>query len=261
MPLVADIFTSFTPFGAVHLAVVGLILLTAAWAIHHRRMLGTESARLTFDRRLVLVGFALVAVNQTSELLPWRFELNRSLPIHICDVVGLIAPLAILTHRRVLRAMLYYWGIGLSTQALITPELQEGLSGFTFWVFWVPHGMIVLLAIYDLVVFRYRPTWKDYFLAVGVLAVFIAMVFPINLWLNVNYAYVGRGIPGQVSVIDFLGPWPLRLYKLVLGVLVFLAAMTLPFVIARKVKRATPGRQEFENELGEVAKTNTGTTT
>ena len=261
MPPIANIFSSFAPFGLVHLAVVALILLASAWAIRHRRLLKTEPARLKFDRRLVLIGFALVVVNQTSELLPWRFELNRSLPIHICDVVGLIAPVAILTHRRVFRAMLYYWGIGLSTQALITPELQEGLSGFTFWVFWIPHGMIVVLAIYDLVVFRYRPAWKDYFLAIGTLALFIALVFPINLWLNVNYAYVGKGMPGQVSVIDFLGPWPLRVFKLAVGVIVFLAAMTVPFVIAGRLKRAKPESSELEAELNTLAKKSEGTAT
>lgn len=233
MLVLADIFRQFTPFGPVHLAILVIIFAVSAWVIRHRRSL-PEAKQSRFDLRLVWVGLALVVINQSSELLPWRFELNRSLPVHICDVVGLIAPLAILTKNRVLRAMLYYWGIGLSTQALITPELQEGIADFNFWVFWIPHGMIVVLALYDLVVFRYRPNWGDYAIALSTLAVFIALILPLNLWLGVNYAFVGRGMPGQASVIDFLGPWPLRVFKLAFAVVVFLAILTLPFAIARR---------------------------
>jgi hypothetical integral membrane protein (TIGR02206 family) len=242
MHVLADIFTSFAPFGAVHVATVAMILLASIWAVRHRRLLPEEPSKLRFDRVLVVLGFALVVVNQTSELWPSRFKIENSIPIHLCDVVGLIAPIAILTHRRVFRAILYYWGIGLSTQAIFTPELQEGLAGLTFWVFWIPHGMIIVLAIYDLAAFRYRPNWKDYAVAAGTLAVFVAMVFPLNIWLNVNYVYVGQGRPGQPSVVDFLGPWPFRVLKMTLGVLLVFALMTLPFEIARRVqrKRAAP---------------------
>ncbi|QOV91455.1 YwaF family protein [Humisphaera borealis] len=240
MAVAADIFTTFTPFGGVHLLVVAIILALSAWAVRHRASLTAEPARLKFDKTLVVAGFLLVVANQATELVPWRFELNRSLPIHICDLVGLAAPLAILTHHRVWRAMLFYWGIGLSTQALITPELQVGLGGFTFWVFWIPHGMIIMLAIYDLLVFRYRPTWRDYGIALITLMIYVAVVLPIDLWLDVNYGFVGKGTPGQVSVIDFLGPWPQRLVKLCVGVIVFLATLTLPFVLARRLRQARP---------------------
>lgn len=246
MLTLADILTSFKPFGVVHVAMFLAILGVAALTARYRLRLPGEHAQRRFDRSLVWLGLIIVVVNQTAELLPARFQLNRSLPLHLCDVAGLIAPLAILTHHRVLRSMLYYWGIGLSTQAVFTPELQEGPIQFNFWVFWIPHAMIVVLAVYDLVVFRYRPGWKDYFIALATLAVFVAIIFPVNLWLGVNYVYVGRGMPGQTSVIDFLGPWPQRVLILVLGVILLLAMLTLPFVIAKRVQR----RQASASDAG-----------
>lgn len=233
-PFVADIFYSFRLFGFVHAAVVVLILVAAWLVVVYRRRLPTDARRYRFDRILAIAGFALWIINQTTELAPSNFEIHRSLPLHLCDFTGLIAPLAILTSRRFWRALLYFWGIGLSTQALFTPELMEGLAQFNFWVFWVPHGMIVVLAIYDLAARQFRPGWKDFRTAAIALATLVAIVLPLNLWLGVNYIYVGKGVPGQPSVIDFLGPWPLRLVHLVAAVLLVFAIMTLPWEICRR---------------------------
>lgn len=227
----------FHPFGLIHLLASVTAVLAAITAVRRRRRLPSEASRRHFDRQLIALAILLLLVNVVSELLPQRFDVHRSLPVHVCDIVGLVAPLAILTQARLLRAILYYWGLGLSTQALLTPELQFGPASLTFWVFWVPHGMIVVLAVYDLAALRYRPVWKDYLLAIGALAVFISLIVPLNLWLGVNYAYVGQGVPGQPSVVDFLGPWPGRVFKLAVAVLIAFALMTLPWVIASRSRR------------------------
>ena len=237
MLTLSSLLTSFQLFGVVHFAMFAGIALVALVTIRLRRRLPTPEAARRFDRRLAFLALAIAVANQTSELWPARFELNRSLPLHLCDIVGLIGPLAILTHHLIFRSLLYFWGIGLSTQALITPELLEGPAQFNFWVFWIPHGMIVGLAAYDIWALNYRPKWKDYFIAIATLAMFVALVLPVNLWLEVNYVYVGRGTPGATTVIDFLGPWPLRVFKLTFAVIVWLAVLEVPFVIARSRAR------------------------
>ena len=232
--LLADILYSFQQFGPVHVAVLALIVAAACLLVRRRRMLG-EPDRRRLDVALGIAALVIWVVNQTLEMMPWRFALHRSVPLHACDVVGLVAPLAMLHGGRVWRAMLYYWGIGLSTQALITPELAYGLASFDFWSFWVPHGSIIALAIYDLAARGYRPGWRDYAIGIATLAVYLAVVLPFDLAYHVNYGFVGKGVPGQPSVIDFLGEWPIRTYKLCVGVAVFLAAITVPWVIARRV--------------------------
>jgi hypothetical integral membrane protein (TIGR02206 family) len=209
--------------------------LSAAW------LLPAAAGRLPGDadrRRLdVTLGVAMLAVwavNQVLELVPWRYELQRSLPLHACDVVGLVAALALLTGRRVWRAMLYYWGIGLSTRRCSRPELAGGLATFNFWSFWVPHGGIIALAVYDLAARGYRPGWRglrDRHRDAARLPRGRPAVRPD---LRVNYGYVGRGVPGQPSVIDFLGDWPGRTVKLCVAVSVFLALITLPWVLVRR---------------------------
>ena len=239
--LLADILHNFNAFGPVHLIVL-IVVAVATWAlVRHRRRLPAEPDRRRFDVALGVAALTVWMVNQTLEMMPWRFALHRSLPLHVCDVVGVFAALAMITGSRPWRAMLYYWGVGLSTQALITPELAYGLASFDFWSFWVPHGTIIALAVYDLVARGFRPGWRDYAVGVATLLVYLAVVLPFDLAYHVNYGFVGRGTPGQPSVIDFLGPWPIRTYKLCVGVAIFLALITVPWVVARRVSSRRAG--------------------
>jgi len=241
-----DLLYRFSPFGIVHATAVVATIVAAVFIARRRRQLPTDRAKLRLDYGLAIFALALTVINHTYEFLPGRYDVYRSLPLHICDFVGVYAPLAVLTRLRVFRAMLYYWGLGLSTQAMFTPELQYGVASFTFWIFWLPHAMIVILAVYDLAALGFRPGWKDFLIGVATLAIYVALIIPVDLWLNVNYGYVGKGVPGQPSVIDFLGPWPRRLIKLVLAVLVFLALMTLPWEIARRMRSRRPAEARPE---------------
>ncbi|MFG0258989.1 MAG: hypothetical protein ACF8LK_01445, partial [Phycisphaerales bacterium JB041] len=68
-------------------------------------------------------------------LLPRNFDWYESLPLHLCDLAAWVAPLALLTQRRWLRSLLYFWGIGLSTQAFFTPVVDGGHGDIRFWLF------------------------------------------------------------------------------------------------------------------------------
>ncbi|MDB5297107.1 MAG: putative transporter, permease protein, partial [Phycisphaerales bacterium] len=237
MPL-ADVLHTFQQYGWVHLTVLAAIAAAAYLLPRRRRGLIDEPARRRLDVVLGVVALVIWVASQIVEFTPGRYAWGQSLPIQLCDIVGLAAPLALWSPWRVWRVMLYYWGIGLSTQALITPELVYGLASIDFWSFWLPHGAIVAIAVYDLVGRGYRPGWRDYGLALATLTVYFAAVLPFDVAYHVNYGFVGEGMPGQASVIDFLGPWPLRVYKLVVGVILFLAAITVPWVVAARRRRA-----------------------
>lgn len=203
-----DTFESFTPFH--YITAGGLIALMAAASILGRRWRGTnKELRLRYAWAWFTIAWQIVSVAYWA--WPTRFTLEESFPLHLCDVAAWVAPLALLTQRRTLRAILYFWAIGLSTQAFFTPVLDEGLWHPNFWFFWVGHTQIVGAAVYDVVALGYRPCFRD--LIIGVLAnlAFAAVVMPVNLLLDVNYGYIGNKEPHRPTLITRLGPWPLRL--------------------------------------------------
>jgi hypothetical integral membrane protein (TIGR02206 family) len=231
---------TFHPFTLTHGVVVTVFIgLVCALGWLGRRWRGRSRGR-RLDVALALVGFAMWIIINGWWLVPGNFGIGVSLPLHICDFASLAAPAAMLWPRRWLRAIVYFWGLGLSLQGFITPDLRDGPARLGFWMFWANHYLVVGLAIYDL--FRgYRPRWRDYWIATLLGLVYVAIILPLDIALNLNYGYLGPSKPRHPSLIDHLGPWPWRVgVILALGYAV-MAMMVLPWELARKFS-ARPAR-------------------
>ena len=135
------------------------------------------------------------------------------------------------------RALLYFWGLGLSTQGFITPVNEHGPESGEFWMHWLNHGAIIGAALYDLVVLRFRPHWRDWRTAVVLGIVYVACVFVLNIISGWNYGYVGATKPDVRTIVDFLGPWPLRVIWIVLIAIFAMMLLMLPWEIARRIAR------------------------
>lgn len=240
MPLWA---TQFTPFGLMH-------ALTLAWtlgALCVSIMLGRRwlrEGRVAAERALAGAwGGFVVGVNLWSLvywLEPARYDVRTSLPLQLCDLACLLAPLVFLAGWRWARTMVYFWGLTLSTQAFVTPILTTGPSDMAYWVFWLVHLSIVGSAAYDMTVRGYRPGVRDLGVAIGASLVYLGIVLSVNAWLDANYGYVGRSVPGNPTIVDRLGAWPLRVVWLVcigiLGMIVLWAIWPLGRMVARRAK-------------------------
>ena len=149
------------------------------------------------------------------------------------------ATLALLTGNAWLRAILYFWTFALTTQALIQPHLNLGPAFVVFWAFWGAHTLIIACAVYDVVVLRFRPDWRDLGRACVASALYIAVVnIPIDLLLGANYGFVGNP-PDSTKIPPFiaaLGPWPWRvLIIFALALLAFILVL-LPWLAARRLR-------------------------
>lgn len=235
-----DIFVSFQPFTPFHaLTVLACFAAMAAASGLGRSWRGTDR-----ERRFCTTWAWAVLAFQTAVsiywLLPANFDLNYSLPLQLCDLAAFVAPLALLTQRRPLRTLLYFWGIGLSTQAFFTPIVTTGLASLHFWLFWIGHVVIVGSAIYDVAVRGYRPGLRDLaFASAFSVALTLAMV-ALNIALGSNYLYVGDSSPENPTLVDKLGPWPLRIIPMMaLGLTVYLIIWAV-WPIAAALSRKEP---------------------
>jgi hypothetical integral membrane protein (TIGR02206 family) len=203
----------FKPFTLVHLGVILAFVVFLISIVALRRC--DDIALVSPRRRLVdkTIGWLALAAAcfvQISTLWPSRFDYRTALPLHICDFVMFIAPLALILKYRPLRAIAYFWGLGLSSLAFIYPDLQYGPADFQFWVFWAGHLAILGPALYDVTARGFRPHAHDYRFAVIFSTIYLAIIFPIDARFHLNYGYVGRTFKGQRSPFDYLGPWPWR---------------------------------------------------
>jgi hypothetical integral membrane protein (TIGR02206 family) len=80
----------------------------------------------------------------------------------------------------------------------------------SFWAFWFYHLFVVGAGIYVVVVQDFRPEWKDLRFAILAGLVYAMVVFTIDAVFDLNYGYLGRYTPSRPTLLDVLGPWPLR---------------------------------------------------
>lgn len=214
------------------LAIGAWVLATGIAVALGRRWRGTARG----DRLRVLLGIGGLGVCLLSMgwyLMPERFAWDVSLPVQLCDLAGLIAPLALLSRRRLVRTLLHFWGFALCTQAFVTPVHEPGTPGFV--VSWLLHGMIVGLAVYDSAALGYRPGFMDLRVAIYAGAAYAGASFLFNMATGFNYGYTGATAPGTTTIVDALGAWPLRVVWIVL---ISAAAMALVLAAGEAVRWA-----------------------
>ena len=202
-----------------------VVLLGVRWR-------GTPRQRILEVSIAIAAILGWIAANGYSAVVSTR--LAARIPLHITDILGLVAPAAMLwPGARPLRALLYYWGIGLGTLAFLTPDLGKGPADPGFWLFFAGHLVITASAVYDLVVRRFRPTWGDFAVAVILGLCYVACAVTLNVLLDANYGYLGRRVPGQPTLIDLMPPWPWRIGVMVLLGIAAMAALTWPWNLTR----------------------------
>ncbi len=232
--LAANWLYDFDPYSLVHAAVVVMTAATVtALVVVGRRCRDTQHSQRCDN---LVAGVALlcwVMANGWS-LLPRNLAVANSIPLHVSDVVGLCVPLALTVGWRLPRAIVYFWGFGLTTQAYISPTLTDGPATVAFWMFWLGHLAILAGAVYDIAVRHYRPTWPDFRLSLLALICYAAIIVPLNMLLNVNYGYLGEASPDQPTLLLYLGPWPLRLLPMTALATLALAIPMLAWVLLRR---------------------------
>lgn len=201
---------AFTPYSLEHGVAVGLVVLVTAAAIWNGRRVRDTPKEERWRRSLGIFAALVWLASAVLWSLPKYFDPAVSLPLHFCDLTGLLVPIAILTQRRSLYAILYFWGIGLSLQGFIQPTLDEAFPDPRSINFWLTHGAIVGSAIYILAVERYRPDLKGLILAVALANAYAIILVVLNIATSWNYGYVGDSNAQQATIIDVLGPWPQR---------------------------------------------------
>jgi hypothetical integral membrane protein (TIGR02206 family) len=156
------------------------------------------------------------------------FDLQRTLPLQLCDIAALLAPYALWRRRHWAVSLTYYWGLTLTTQAVITPDLSRDFPDPVFVLFWGMHLFIVWAAIYLTWGLGIAPDWRSYATAVVVTLGWMVIVFGVNSVLGSNYGYLNAK-PAAASLLDYFGPWPAYLLVEIVIVSTVWALMTLPW--------------------------------
>jgi hypothetical integral membrane protein (TIGR02206 family) len=214
-----------------HLVPLGLLVVVAAALC--------TAARRAPGRWTGIVAVITAALIVLAEL-SWQpyvlahhsWSVAFSLPVQLCDVGGFVAAAALLWRQLLLVEVAYFWGLGGTVQALLTPDLHDRFPSFPYLQFYATHDLVVLAALFLVIGLNLQPrrgaVRRIFLLTLG----FAAVVGLIDLVTGGNYLYLRR-VPAQGSLLSVMGPWP---WYIVIGAfltLIVLAVLNAPFRFSR----------------------------
>ncbi len=222
----------FQAFSLEHLGLVaGFLLVAVALAFVGRAHRGTPS-EVRFRRGFALLIPCFTVPLQVLQLTPAEYDVGTSLPLQLCDLAWVAALVALWTRHWTATALVYFWGLTLTVQGIITPSLQELAPDPRYFMFWGMHFLTVWTAVYLTFGLRVPVTWRSYRFAVGATGLWAVTMMAFNAVVGTNYGYLNRK-PAVGTLLDLFGPWPGYVVVEVAVVAGVWALMTWPWVRVR----------------------------
>ncbi len=222
----------FHAFSAEHLIA---IFLTVALPFLFAGIVRWSQSKLVERAITVLILAGLIAnylgymvfVRRLGEL-SWE----QMLPMQMCDWAMVVIMVALWTGRRRWFEVAYFWGIGGTLQALLTPNLRYGFPDLRFISFFVAHSGIIVGVIFLMLTRRLRPypisivrvfLWSEVYFVCALVA---------DQLTQVNYGFLLHK-PEAFSLLSYLSDWrPLYLLQMHGLALLFFSALYFPFALA-----------------------------
>ena len=237
----------FHPYGVAHCAVivmtVGLPVLFWATA----RGPGKEGYRRGVRyglAGLLLANWIGYEVNRASV---GQFNAAHALPMQLCDWAMFATIAALVTCRRGVYEVAYFWGLAGTLQAILTPNLKEGFPSLWFFCFFIAHAGIVVGVLYLTAVEGLRPRPGSIVKAMLWSEIYLAAALLVNHLTGANYGFLSHRPAGK-SLLDYLSDrHSIYLLELNLMALGFFLILYVPFLAADLMgmerERANPGNR------------------
>ncbi len=230
----------FILFGPAHLATLALIVVLSVVLILIARLAKSEKA----DRYISITLAIILLLNKAAEYatiyVTGEFDFPNALPMHMCDWSAIAVIIALLWRRQLPYELAYFWGLGGTLQATITPALGIDFPDIRFITFFVSHGGTLVAILFLTIGLRMRPYPKSLIRIFIWSNIYLAAAGITDFLLRTNYGYL-RHKPLSASLLDYLGPWPFYILSLEGMALVSFLIYYIPFfLIDLKRKPATP---------------------
>ena len=227
----------FQPYGLPHLTVIFLtivlpfVLAAIVWRtksrIAERIIVGALSAVLVLNYVVYLIFV------RSHFVVRWQ----DMLPLELCDWGIPVVIVAMWTGSQRWFEVAYFWGIGGTLQAVLTPNLRFGFPDWRFIGFFTSHCGIIISVVFLMLTRRYR------LYPMSIVRVFLWSEFYFIVTLTAD-AYTGHNYgfllhkPEAFSILSFLSDsHPLYLLQMHGVALLFFLGLYAPFAIYDLVRK------------------------
>lgn len=221
----------FSHYNLPHIVAIGLTLLSCfltAKLVKNKRQANVL-------RRVLIIGLITKLLWYHLWLISFEHNLTwgRHLPFHISQVSLLLMIPALLIRKNPFYQFVYYWSGWSSLVVLLFPEVHENFPHPRFLEFFLGYLLLLTSISYICYVEKVKMTYKYLWLTVGALALYCAVMYPVNLILKTNYLFLIEK-PELGGPMNLFPSPPWHIPFLVMAVLLSLHLQYLPYYLSRK---------------------------
>jgi hypothetical integral membrane protein (TIGR02206 family) len=232
----------FQPYGLPHLTVIFLtVVLPFALAAPVRR---SKSQRI--EKAVIAALSAVLILNYLVYLIFIRsrgvVDWRQMLPMQMCDWGMVVVIVAMWTGSQRWFEVAYFWGIGGTLQAVLTPNLRYGFPDWRFISFFTSHSGIIVGVVFLMLTRGYRPyptsivrvwLWSEFYFVV---------TLTVDELTGFNYGFLLHK-PEAFSILSFLSDSrPMYLLQMHGVALLFFLVLYAPFAVFDATKRGLVGK-------------------
>lgn len=227
----------FQHFSAEHLIVIGLTVVLPfilAAIVRRTKSEAIERAIVASISVILILNYLIYLVfTRSFGELAWA----QMLPMQMCDWAMVVVMVALWTGNRRWFEVAYFWGIGGTLQAVLTPNLRAGFPDLRFFNFFVAHSGIIVGVVFLMLTQRLRPYPMSIVRAFLWSEVYFVLTMIVDHFTGVNYGFLLHK-PEAFSLLSFLSDHrPLYLLQMHGLALAFFALLYAPFALADVLRR------------------------
>jgi hypothetical integral membrane protein (TIGR02206 family) len=221
---------SFEHFGPAHLGAIALTFIAplALCAVGHLYERGITTTMIRWLFVALLIGdeiLKLILLQRDGEL-----TVKTAAPMHLCSWAAVTAVITLIYPNQLTYELCYFWALGGTLQALMTPDLSYAFPDPRFINFFTSHGGVIAAALYMTLCLGMRPVPMSIGRTLAWSAVYVAASMTTNFLLDTNFGYL-RAKPSNFSLLDYMAPWPYYIVQLVPLAITFCLVCYSPFFI------------------------------
>ncbi len=225
--------THWTTLGV--LAIFNAVFLT--WAARTLTAAQGRIVRLTLASLLI----ALEIGEHAWEMAYNQWDVRTSLPFNLCRIGVFLSALLLVSKRQWLFDLCYFWSIGGSLNALITPTLSVyGFPHFLFFKFFISHDLLLVSVLFLAAVEGMRPSWRSVARSLAVTHAYALAVMAFDFAMDANYLYL-KSNPGGATLLAPFGDWPRYLPALWAMMVAGIFLLYIPYAIKDAVSSRNRG--------------------
>jgi len=226
----------FHAYAAAHLTVILLTVVLpfvlAAWVRCSKGRLIERAIAFAISGILLINYFVNFFFVRHLNASTWQ----QSLPIQLCDWAAVVVVIALLKKNLRWFEVAYFWGIGGTLQAILTPNLPFGFPDLRFISFFVSHCGIVIGILFMMLIHRFRPYPMSILRVFGWSEIYFVFTLVADRYTGFNYGFLLHK-PEAFSILSFLSDSrPVYLLQMQGVALLFFLVLYVPFAIVDLAK-------------------------